>query len=579
MSEAESSVSAAEKVLKRERKHQRKLEKAAKRERKENRRLAKEQKRSKQEEVKLETQTETTQRSDAPPTPIVGQKRRHNETVDAEEAHSAASLTDTVKTCQATNTSTDTDERRRKLQLCVKKYCRKIALAQDDLAVALHETPWEFLPFAKFVQPYFRSTPTSRLEFLCKELLPKPIVPAKKRNKSSKASKSASTAADSSNEFAQPKKNPTNSARETARANAAAKSRAIGRSRRSHDTPIDRIYRTFTISEHAMAMEERWREHALTEPVYRTGKLTADEAKIISDAVFAYCIEREINEAEFSELLWNQSGMSKAEKVQLNSEFVHLLVDRKPKNVYMYLRRRYSIFEDRTKFTPEEDRTLLQLQEELGNDWREIGLRMKRNNQDVRDRYRMALGPPEEKQSNKKPWEAAEDAKLREAVGSKERPDWAKIATTMAPRSRNQCEARYARLALAGIPRRVRENQDAQADAREDSAAFFAGIAQYAYAKKFKVPLADVCIMLNAIQESQPMPSSLSEAIQLPALNAFTQVFQISEIIQRLQSVLPVGEMPFERKVQIALAWLGSLPEEELRQSEANFVDSDVEDL
>lgn len=83
-------------------------------------------------------------------------------------------------------------------------------------------------------------------------------------------------------------------------------------------------------------------------------------------------------------------------------------------SIYKHVRRRYHIFAQRGKWTPQEDSELARLCVELEGQWSEVGQAMGRMPEDCRDRWRNYIKCGENRASNK--WSPEEEALLRKVI-------------------------------------------------------------------------------------------------------------------------------------------------------------------
>ncbi|CAL9730350.1 RNA polymerase I termination factor [Monosporozyma unispora] len=83
-------------------------------------------------------------------------------------------------------------------------------------------------------------------------------------------------------------------------------------------------------------------------------------------------------------------------------------------SIYKHVRRRYHIFDQRGRWTPEEDRQLAELCVEKEGQWSEVGKAMGRMPEDCRDRWRNYIKCGNNRASNK--WSPQEEAMLKQVI-------------------------------------------------------------------------------------------------------------------------------------------------------------------
>lgn len=83
-------------------------------------------------------------------------------------------------------------------------------------------------------------------------------------------------------------------------------------------------------------------------------------------------------------------------------------------SIYKHVRRRYHIFEQRGRWTPEEDQQLAELCVEKEGQWSEVGRAMRRMPEDCRDRWRNYIKCGNNRASNK--WSPEEESLLKQVI-------------------------------------------------------------------------------------------------------------------------------------------------------------------
>ncbi|KAH7583412.1 DNA-binding protein REB1 [Nakaseomyces glabratus] len=110
--------------------------------------------------------------------------------------------------------------------------------------------------------------------------------------------------------------------------------------------------------------------------------------------------------------IWNNNG----QRDDFWKTICKILPYRTRSSLYKHVRRRYHIFEQRGKWTREEDEILAKLCLEKEGQWSVIGKEMGRMPEDVRDRWRNYIKCGEKRASQK--WTAEEETKLKEVIGT-----------------------------------------------------------------------------------------------------------------------------------------------------------------
>lgn len=124
-------------------------------------------------------------------------------------------------------------------------------------------------------------------------------------------------------------------------------------------------------------------------------------------------------------------------------------------SVWEHWRRHLNPNLKKCEWTPEEDQQILKSMMELGKQWRQISRQYLPNRADIdiKNRWRVlaanipeqtSLAPPR-RQAERRTWSAEEDAQLKHLVSEHGSEAWAKIATLLGDRSKQQCIERWRR--------------------------------------------------------------------------------------------------------------------------------------
>ncbi|BFZ60740.1 hypothetical protein YB2330_001791 [Saitoella coloradoensis] len=208
------------------------------------------------------------------------------------------------------------------------------------------------------------------------------------------------------------------------------------------------------------------------------GSFTDEEVALLEKVVQQHCADHEWSADDFKEKVWKE-GRTKEVKACFK-ECYAAVPYRKQHSVYNHIRRKYSPYEKRARWTEEEDQELERLLLEKGKVWKDIGKAIGRMPEDVRDRYRNYLVCGDKRNDNR--WTREEEIKLRDAVhlavanvgGDMEKINWGIVSANMGgARSRLQCRWKWVRSAgsLKADPNAVakfaEEGEDGEKGAKE----------------------------------------------------------------------------------------------------------------
>lgn len=176
------------------------------------------------------------------------------------------------------------------------------------------------------------------------------------------------------------------------------------------------------------------------------GPFSADELKVVQEAVEELSVELGIDRAEFNRRLWSKS------RTFIGSVYT-LIRQRLPwrtaQSIRQHVKRQYNPFEQRGQWTAGEDAQLKELYKLAPGQWRSIGDALGRMGEDCRDRWRNYLVGAEARRSAK--WDASEDEALRrvvrEMLAKEGSINWTLVSERLhGVRSRVQCRNHYAAL-------------------------------------------------------------------------------------------------------------------------------------
>lgn len=141
------------------------------------------------------------------------------------------------------------------------------------------------------------------------------------------------------------------------------------------------------------------------------GKTFSEEEEIVIDAyIESYRQSKNFSDQELRQRVWSNEGR----KDKFWIDLCKVLPDRTRSSLYKHVRRRYHIFEQRGKWTKEEDEELAKLCAVKEGQWAEIGKMLGRMPEDVRDRYRNYIKCGSKRTAQK--WSAEEEERLMNVI-------------------------------------------------------------------------------------------------------------------------------------------------------------------
>ncbi|CAR22124.1 KLTH0C07788p [Lachancea thermotolerans CBS 6340] len=142
-----------------------------------------------------------------------------------------------------------------------------------------------------------------------------------------------------------------------------------------------------------------------------TGKsFDAVEEQALEHFVGDYQAIKNLSRRQICERIWS----NERRKDDFWTNICKVLPYRTRSSVYKHVRRKYHIFEQRGKWTPEEDQELAQLCMEKEGQWSEIGKTLGRMPEDCRDRWRNYVKCGNNRASNK--WSPQEEEHLKQVI-------------------------------------------------------------------------------------------------------------------------------------------------------------------
>ena len=122
---------------------------------------------------------------------------------------------------------------------------------------------------------------------------------------------------------------------------------------------------------------------AITKSIGR--KFTFNEEEALDQFIEEYMQIRDLNRRQMCERIWSTDGVIRD---GFWANLSKVLPYRTRSSIYKHIRRKYHIFEQRGKWTPEEDQELARLCLEKEGHWTEVGKLLGRMPEDCRDRWR-----------------------------------------------------------------------------------------------------------------------------------------------------------------------------------------------
>ena len=154
----------------------------------------------------------------------------------------------------------------------------------------------------------------------------------------------------------------------------------------------------------------------------RKGPFSENEIRKLERFMADYCDEHGIDETVFRQMMtdssrrgreatWSWAGVTRFEFL---NEYYDVLPDRAHKSMQRYKERNFQNLDNKKEWTEEDDKLLLQLVDELGPKWTEIGLRLTRTQDSVTTRYKKKLKNRNAAQSGE--WSSWENNALRKVI-------------------------------------------------------------------------------------------------------------------------------------------------------------------
>ena len=154
----------------------------------------------------------------------------------------------------------------------------------------------------------------------------------------------------------------------------------------------------------------------------RKGPFSENEIRKLERFMVDYCDEHGIDETVFRqmmtdssrrgrEVVWSWPGVTRFEFL---NEYYDVLPDRAHKSMQRYKERNFQNLDNKKEWTEEDDKLLLELVDELGHKWTEIGLRLTRTQDSVTTRYKKKLKNRDAAQSGE--WSSRENDALRKVI-------------------------------------------------------------------------------------------------------------------------------------------------------------------
>ncbi|SCU84024.1 LAMI_0C05864g1_1 [Lachancea mirantina] len=142
-----------------------------------------------------------------------------------------------------------------------------------------------------------------------------------------------------------------------------------------------------------------------------TGKsFDASEEQALEQFVSDYQAIKNLSRRQICERIWS----NERRKDDFWTNICKVLPYRTRSSIYKHVRRKYHVFEQRGKWTPEEERELAQLCALKEGQWSEIGKALGRMPEDCRDRWRNYVKCGTNRASNK--WSLEEEERLKKVI-------------------------------------------------------------------------------------------------------------------------------------------------------------------
>ena len=133
--------------------------------------------------------------------------------------------------------------------------------------------------------------------------------------------------------------------------------------------------------------------------VQRTGPFSESEIRKLEQFMVDYCDEHGIDETIFRQMMTDSSRRGRnatwpwpgVTKFEFLNEYYDVLPNRAHKSMQRYKERNFQNLDHKREWTEEDDKLLIDLVNELGPKWIEIGLRLNRTQDSVTQRYKKKL--------------------------------------------------------------------------------------------------------------------------------------------------------------------------------------------
>ncbi|KAF8539449.1 hypothetical protein BDD12DRAFT_882224 [Trichophaea hybrida] len=140
------------------------------------------------------------------------------------------------------------------------------------------------------------------------------------------------------------------------------------------------------------------------------GTFSLEERFVIDKALQDYCKVHDMTMDELKDRVWGNNRR----KDEFWDTICSAVPNRSRASVYKHVRRSCHIFQQRAKWTAEEDNELADLVKEKGNKWKDIGEAMGRMGEDCRDRYRNYVKCGKDRGTDR--WSEEEEKLLKKTV-------------------------------------------------------------------------------------------------------------------------------------------------------------------